>query len=619
MQQASVVKFDFGLRAIKAIISIAENMKQQVANIWESDLPDIVNEDNLDRVPYRAEQIIKDVQLDLDPTPEQVLEAEELKRQNQLGRGAKSSAAMGSSAAAVSTVANAAALRSSVDSSIFSQTITEEISTVQEEEEAKGEENQDEEQKDSDDSVDEKDEMPEKQKKLQGAFFRQVFGQVDSWRQRQTKVLMKQIGLKANQRMTEIELEEYIIVKAVKDFNTSKFSHDMLHNISGIIADVFLGSVPKLQPAGSDYSNLTELVFSSFQTHKLDYNKKMNDKAFQLYEIVAVKQGVILLGDTQSGKSTLVRILETALNKAMGNELKLRMAALRKDKLREIAVKHFEDLKAEEENPKERKGKKKRGDFEGLDGMGAGGAAATKKEKKKGKKNAAKSRNQLWLELYKKSKLEKAEIEELKEGLVQRGVQYVRLNPKAVQLTELFGEVNRETYVWTEGQFTEAFRRFSLDKSTTKSWIHLDGPVDHYWVENLNSILDENRKMNLPNGETINLSDHMCLLLETDALSNVTPATISRCGLVYLAREDVNRPKQIFNQYLGRLPPNLQESVRDIENQTNWLMVECLRVFDNERHRGELLLPGVDHHWIVQNYVKLLDTFFSGYWNDFIK
>ena len=48
-------------------------------------------------------------------------------------------------------------------------------------------------------------------------------------------------------------------------------------------------------------------------------------------------------------------------------------------------------------------------------------------------------------------------------------------------------------------------------------------------------------------------------------------------------------------------------------------MVECLRVFDNEKHRGELLLPHVDHHWIVQNYVKLLDTFFSGYWNDFIK
>ena len=25
-------------------------------------------------------------------------------------------------------------------------------------------------------------------------------------------------------------------------------------------------------------------------------------------------------------------------------------------------------------------------------------------------------------------------------------------------------------------------------------------------------------------------------------------------------------------------------------------MSECLRVFDNERHRGTLLMPGVDHH-----------------------
>ena len=407
-------------------------------------------------------------------------------------------------------------------------------------------------------------------------------------------------------------------MKAVKDYNTSKFSHDMLHSINGIIADVFLGSVPKLRAEGSNYSNLTELVFAAFKHHRLDYNKKMNDKAFQLFEIVAVKQGVILLGDTQSGKTTLVRILETALNKAMGNELKLRVAQLRKDRLKEVALAYLEEQRREEENPKH--GKKKRKNEDGLDmGGPGGGGGGTKADRKKGKKNAAKSRNQLWIELWKKTKPEKAEIQGLKDDLVQRGVETVRLNPKSLQLNELFGEVNRETYVWTEGQFVEHFRRFSLDKSGSKNWIHLDGPVDHYWVENLNSILDENKKMNLPNGETINLSDGMCLLLETDGLRNVTPATISRCGLVYLSRAEVNRPKQIFNQYLMRLPPNLHDIMRDIENQTNWLMVECLRVFDNEKQKGRLLLPGADHHWIVQNYVKLLDSFFSGYWVDFIK
>ena len=73
MQQASVVKFDFGLRAIKAIVGIAENLKQQVQNIWESDLPDIVNEDALDGVRYKSDQIIKDVQDEVDPLPESLV------------------------------------------------------------------------------------------------------------------------------------------------------------------------------------------------------------------------------------------------------------------------------------------------------------------------------------------------------------------------------------------------------------------------------------------------------------------------------------------------------------------------------------------------------------------
>lgn len=68
------MKFDFGLRAIKAIIGIAENLKQQVQNIWESDLPDIVNEDALDSVRWKNHEIIEDIQNELDPTPEEFIE-----------------------------------------------------------------------------------------------------------------------------------------------------------------------------------------------------------------------------------------------------------------------------------------------------------------------------------------------------------------------------------------------------------------------------------------------------------------------------------------------------------------------------------------------------------------
>ena len=67
---------------------------------------------------------------------------------------------------------------------------------------------------------------------------------------------MKQIGLAGNAKMSEIMLEEHIILKAVKDFNTSKFSRDQLYGIEGIINDIFLGSVPPIDLDKNDYSNL---------------------------------------------------------------------------------------------------------------------------------------------------------------------------------------------------------------------------------------------------------------------------------------------------------------------------------------------------------------------------
>ena len=94
--------------------------------------------------------------------------------------------------------------------------------------------------------------------------------------------------------------------------------------------------------------------------------------------------------------------------------------------------------------------------------------------------------------MFKKSKLSKEAIDELKENLVVRGVDTSRINPKSVDINQLFGEINKETYVWTEGCFTEQFRTFSKDHTTKKKWIVLDGPIDYIWVENLNSVLDDN-------------------------------------------------------------------------------------------------------------------------------
>eukprot|EP00899_Mesostigma_viride_P007437 jgi/Mesvir1/16695/Mv15092-RA.1 len=114
------------------------------------------------------------------------------------------------------------------------------------------------------------------------------------------------------------------------------------------------------------------------------------------------------------------------------------------------------------------------------------------------------------------------------------------LNPKCIKMGELYGEYSELTNEWTDGLASTIIRECVADTELDRKWVVFDGPVDAIWIENMNTVLDDNRTLCLPNGERIKLNGlTMRMLFEVEDLAVASPATVSRCGMVYVPPEEV--------------------------------------------------------------------------------
>lgn len=118
-----------------------------------------------------------------------------------------------------------------------------------------------------------------------------------------------------------------------------------------------------------------------------------------------------------------------------------------------------------------------------------------------------------------------------------------RIDPKAIEKDKLYGTLDGTTLEWTDGVFTFILRTI-LDnqkgESERRHWIIFDGDVDPEWAENLNSVLDDNKMLTLPSGERLVIPNNIRIILEVDSLDYATPATVSRCGMVFFIENTIS-------------------------------------------------------------------------------
>ncbi|OXB71581.1 UNVERIFIED_CONTAM: hypothetical protein H355_004176 [Colinus virginianus] len=155
------------------------------------------------------------------------------------------------------------------------------------------------------------------------------------------------------------------------------------------------------------------------------------------------------------------------------------------------------------------------------------------------------------------------------------------LNPKAVTIGQLYGQFNELTHEWTDGVVAVLLRQAVRNTSGDRHWILFDGPVDALWIESMNSVLDDNKKLCLNSGEIILLTPLVTVMFEAEDLSVASPATVSRCGMVYMEPQmlDLN---VLITSWLDGLPCTFQKQHRRTLEEILSLLPEAVTFVRNQ-------------------------------------